>query len=109
MWLTKKLTEHPETLRAAPGVVTAGQTAPAVQAEREYRGPDMLAPYGVCGVPPGGFRSVMLGGYCAGIQPAREDLLSGEICLYSAGGAEILLKNNGEVRINGQRFAPEGS
>lgn len=35
MWLTKKLTEHPETLRAAPGVVTAGQTAPAVQAERE--------------------------------------------------------------------------
>ena len=37
---------------------------------------------------------------------ARPDpeLAAGEVRLYSAGGAEILLKNNGQVQINGHTF-----
>ncbi|MCI9552842.1 MAG: hypothetical protein HFE94_04825, partial [Acutalibacter sp.] len=34
-------------------------------------------------------------------------LEEGEVRLYSAGGAEILLKNNGQVVVNGQVFAPK--
>ena len=48
------------------------------------------------------------GGQGARIQGDREyqDLAQGEVRLYSAGGAEILLKNTGEVVINGQTFDP---
>ena len=35
------------------------------------------------------------------------DLSQGEVRIYSAGGAEILLKNTGEVVINGQSFPPK--
>ena len=51
----------------------------------------------------------MLGGYCAGLANAPAgDLEAGEVRLYSAGGAEILLRNNGQVVINGQVFEPGG-
>ena len=50
----------------------------------------------------------MLNGYCAGLASAPDPTLEeGEVRLYSAGGAEILLKNNGQVVVNGQVFAPK--
>ncbi len=50
----------------------------------------------------------MLGGYCAGLASAAEGALEqGEVRLYSAGGAEIRLRNDGCVVINGQVFQPK--
>ena len=47
----------------------------------------------------------MLDGYCAGLSSAPDQKLApGEVRLYSAGGAEILLKRDGSVVINGQSF-----
>ena len=43
-----------------------------------------------------------------GLPPPMETLSQGEVRIYLAGGAEILLKNTGEVVINGQVFAAEG-
>ena len=55
-----------------------------------------------------GKQAVMLDGVCAGIAASLDGELSqGEVRLYSAGGAEILLKNTGEVVINGQSFPPK--
>ena len=47
----------------------------------------------------------MVDGLCAGVLSGSDSRLqAGEVQLYSAGGAEILLKNNGDVVINGQVF-----
>lgn len=46
----------------------------------------------------------MTGGVCLGVVNAAETLLPGEVRLFSAGGAEIVLKLDGTVVINGQVF-----
>ncbi|WP_143826230.1 hypothetical protein [Scatolibacter rhodanostii] len=76
-----------------------------VQAELEYRLPKMVAPYGVASVPPEGEQGIIMNGCCMGVQTDTTELQPGEIRLRSAAGAEIWLKNNGDVWINGQRFA----
>ena len=51
---------------------------------------------------------MLLEGYCAGLaSPPDSSLQEGEVRLYSAGGAEILLNRNGQVVINGQVFQPK--
>ena len=79
-----------------------------------YKSPDsclpLLFPYGYSSAAEEGDRAVMLDGVCAGIAAAPDGQLSqGEVRLYSAGGAEILLKNTGEVVINGQSFPAKSS
>ena len=79
-----------------------------VQGESEYNSPEMLFPYGYSSAAADGKQAVMLDGVCAGIAASLDGELSqGEVRLYSAGGAEILLKNTGEVVINGQSFPPK--
>lgn len=108
MWLTKRLSEETGTDRVRRGTVTAGGDAPVVLADTEYREPESVTPYGLSSKMPEGARAAMLGGLCLGCCEAPgEGLEDGELRLYSAGGAEILLKNSGEVFINGQRFAPK--
>lgn len=66
----------------------------------------VFAPYGVCGLPCEGAQALLIptegGAVCAGVlckPPAG--MQPGEVRLSSAGGAYILLKNSGEVEING--------
>ena len=47
---------------------------------------------------------VMTGGVCLGVVNDAGTLLPGEVRLFSAGGAEIVLKLDGTVVINGQVF-----
>ena len=105
MWLTEKL-------NAGGGVsLRSGQVEDsglAVQAERRYDQPEQLLPYGFSSVAESGRQAVMLDGYCAGMASSPDGNLSaGEVRLYSAGGAEILLLNDGRVVINGQTFGGE--
>lgn len=103
MWLTKQLKQEAFP-RVSSGEVAGGGTL-AVQGEREYRSPEQLLPYGFSSLAAGGRKAVMLDGYCAGISALPDASLDeGEVRLYSAGGAEILLKNTGEVVINGRSF-----
>ncbi len=81
----------------------------AIQADSRYDRPQQILPYGLSSRAEEGRQAVMLGGYCAGLASGQEtELQEGEVRLYSAGGAEILLLNSGRVVINGQVFEPKG-
>lgn len=107
MWLTGRLSDRKEVrLTSGPVENSAGF---AVRTDSRHERPEQIFPYGFASSPEEGRQAVMLGGYCAGLAsaPAR-DLEEGEVRLYSAGGAEILLRNNGQVVVNGQVFEPGG-
>ena len=106
MWLTRQT----QTVRQAAlerGEVSGAGAQTRVQGKRDYHNPEMLFPYGFSSAAAEGKRAILLDGVCAGIAASPDgELQPGEVRLYSGGGAEILLKNTGEVRINGQSFAP---
>lgn len=103
MWLTKQLGQS-GGLRLRSGLVQGGAGF-SVQGEKEFRSPRQVGPYGLSSRADAGYEALMLGGYCAGVvDSAGGGLGAGEVKLYSSGGAEILLKNNGDVVINGQTF-----
>ena len=60
--------------------------------------------YGMAVSVPQGTEAVMTGGVCLGVVNDAGTLLPGEVRLFSAGGAEIVLKLDGTVVINGQVF-----
>ncbi|MGI6255296.1 MAG: hypothetical protein ACOYJZ_06645 [Acutalibacter sp.] len=104
MWLTKQTRQSMGT-RLHRGQVADEGNGMKIQGDSEYRSPELLFPYGYVSAAEDGQRAVMLDGVCAGIAAAPDNQLSqGEVRLYSAGGAEILLRNTGEVVINGQSF-----
>lgn len=80
----------------------------AVDAELEHRDMPIVAPFGIAYNPPLSEKSVVLPlkskGVCMGVISQDKNLLPGELMLYSQGGASILLKNNGDVVINGKVF-----
>lgn len=106
MWLTRKLNMG-NGVRLRSGLVEDGESF-AVQGESRYAQPEQLLPYGFSSMAEGGRQAVLLEGYCAGMASAPDGSLeAGEVRLYSAGGAEIRLRNDGCVEINGQVFAPK--
>lgn len=78
----------------------------------EARGIPVFAPRGISYVPCEGDRLLMLPvdgtETCVGCLCAEPGLPGGELKLSSAGGAVILLKNNGEIILNGLRISREG-
>lgn len=110
MWISRQLSgqgaggDNPVQL----GDVTGGDS---VQGISEYRSLPLAAPWGIAWRPPPGAKAVVVSGkdgdVCAGTIVPQDGLEPGELLLYSAGGARILLKNNGEVVVNGQSF-PKG-
>lgn len=108
MWLTERLVPS-EGVKLRSGQVEDASGF-AVQSEHRVQAPEQLSPYGFQSRAEAGRQAVLLDGYCAGISSAPAgDLQAGEVRLYSAGGAEILLLNNGTVVINGQVFEPKES
>lgn len=102
MWLTKQINQTDEAV-VKSGEVLGGEYA--VQGESKFTSPETIFPYGFLSVAAKGEKAVMLGDYCAGVAAAPGTSLNeGEVRLFSSGGAEIILNNNGEVIINGQIF-----
>ncbi len=95
---------------AAGEVRSAGQGSVSVSGTREYHGLPLIAPAGIAYMPAVGTQTVVVpcegGAVCMGvIAPPPESLEAGELMLYSAGGARIVLKNDGKVLINGREVA----
>ena len=107
MWLMNCITQG---LAAAPSAVRGsinksdGESS-GVVASTEYKNINQCAPYGIESVAPVGQRAVVLpldfGDVALGVVSSTSGLEQGEIRIRSMGGAEILLKNSGEVIING--------
>ncbi len=108
--MAKKLTEKREETAAERGTVSIGGSAAAVLASGELRGLPVAAPGGYVWRPRGGEQVLVLkdGERC--ILGALEDddglsLAPGEVCIRTAGGAAIFLRNNGTVELVGTVLA----
>lgn len=107
MWVSNQLLNKGQKNNTAVSgnVVSASGNVAYVSNSEEYRDIPIVAPYGITYVPPPGSKAVVIpienSAVLAGIIPQGSSLEPGELMLYSSGGASIVLKNNGDVLING--------
>lgn len=106
MWVSAQRKDLREAESPVVGEITGTINEKAVlQCAGEYRDVPVLAPGGIAWVPRNGAQGVLLplfnGAVCAGVPVEDKGLEPGELMLFSAGGASIVLKNSGEVLVNG--------
>jgi phage gp45-like len=109
MWISQKLIA---VQKENPAAEVAKVTGSAImQGINEYRGLPTAAPWGIAYLPPNTSKTVVVntneGNVCIGTLSQSQGLKPGEIKLFSAGGANIVLKNSGEIVINGKVFPAE--
>lgn len=114
MWLSRKLThnEMQNSASAQAGTVTIEGAEPAVYTSGEQRGAKVVSPRGFFWRPTGGEKVLVIKGgvfgeesYIVGAVQESGELSAGEIRIAPAhGSAEIVLRNNGRVEINGSLF-----
>ena len=109
MWLTSFMAKNIWDKTTAPAGEVTGVNGNRVEVDSASRHSNVpvVAPYGFISVPPVSSQAVVLtsvmGDVCAGVvNQDTQGLEPGEIMLCSAGGASILLKNDGRVLINGK-------
>ena len=110
MWIADYLTKNsmvsPEAVSG--NVVASEKSRTAVVSSGEHKGLKNASPYGVISTPPVGEDAVVLplsdSEVCVGVISGDEGLEAGELLLKSKGGASILLKNDGSVYINGEKY-----
>lgn len=113
MWLTRQL--YKGGAQGAPeyGQVTLNTGGVTVSGSAEWRKIQLFAPYGFAYVPPNGSQTLLLpcgdSAVCIGAVMENAGLEEGECRIYSLGGAEIVLKNNGDAVINGVTVKPDGT
>lgn len=108
MWLMNFITKNsiasPNAVKG--NVKNAGSDSIAVASSGEHKKLKACMPYGVASVPPVGQKAVVLplddGEVNVGVITSGFDLEEGEVMLYSKGGASIVLKNNGNILVNGK-------
>ena len=108
MWMAKKLTEKKASAPAARGTVSIGGEAAAVLSEGEVRNLGALAPGGYVWRPKGGAQVLVLKGkekcILGELGAQEKSLAPGEVCIRSAGGAAIYLRNSGKIELVGEVF-----
>ena len=109
MWISEYITGRSFGKESADKgeIRAAANGSVSVSATGDYHGIPTVSPGGIAYVPTAGAKTIVMpgdsGAVCLGVisQPT-EQLLPGELMLYSAGGASIVLKNDGRVLINGR-------
>lgn len=107
MWLSKQISNACKSVKGVTlGKVTSStKDTVTVQATQEHREIKNVSPFGLVSIPPVGTKAVVTptdeGFIYTGTITQAADLEPGELMLYSSGGANIILKNNGQVLING--------
>ncbi len=111
MWLTSFMAKNTKDRKSASAGSVTGVKGGRVEVDASLRQLNLpvVSPYGVVYVPPVGEHAVLVstdaGDACIGVvMKGYEDLKQGELMLSSAGGASIVLKNDGRVLINGKEF-----
>lgn len=105
MWMSKKITLSQNGEIAEKGKVTLSENQIEAGATVTRRNIDCYSPYGYQSVPPVDEDVLMLpsndGSVVLGTLNKCNDVESGEIKIVSKGGAYIILKNNGDIVLNG--------
>lgn len=111
MWISQQII----SARADKPAADMAQVTGSAQAQgvNEYRGLEFAGPWGIAYQPPNAAQAVIVatnaGNACIGTLAQEKGLSPGELLLYSSGGAQIYLKKNGDIEINGQIFKKEGT
>ncbi|NCC87421.1 MAG: hypothetical protein EOM05_06075 [Clostridia bacterium] len=113
MWITKQLVQKEKVTNATSAQVTmTDKNAVCTTGSAEHRYIPIYAPYGIDSVPPFGAQVLLLdsenGTVCAGTLCETGQAQAGELRLFSQGGAYIVLKNDGDILLNGVRITKEG-
>lgn len=111
MWISQQMIAAQRERAAADAARVTGSNS--AQGVNDYRGLQFAGPWGIAYQPPNAAQAVVVstsaGDACIGTFAQDRGIGPGELLLYSAGGAEIYLKNNGEIEINGQVFKAKGA
>lgn len=112
MWINEYMTGRSFNADGASAgeIRSANSGSVSVSSTRDYGALPLIAPAGIAYVPVAGASTVVMesagGAVCLGVvSAAQENLQAGELMLYSAGGASIVLKNDGKVLINGREVS----
>lgn len=112
MWLMSYITNN--SIRkpgAVQGSVITGGQGTSIIESAEHKKLEQCLPYGIMSTPPNGKNAVALplgdGEVSLGVTDNEFNTEPGELALFSQGGAYIILKNNGNVVINGRVFEHE--
>ncbi len=109
MWLSEQAIRRQRDESPKVATVTIGGQHPAAQAGREWRGMTVLAPGGYVWLP--GQQEEVLTMACetgeqavagAKLGEVPAGMMPGEVYIHAAGGAGILLKNDGQIQIRGK-------
>lgn len=105
MWLTSYIIKANEQNTVRGNVTYSNSDCVNVEGSSPYNGMKTIAPYGIMYNPALGETGVVIptetGNMLLGVASFDEGLEQGELRLFSKGGAEIFLKNDGKVYING--------
>lgn len=106
MWISEKLREKTTADEISRGTIISTEPNLSVSGENSLGEPIVIQPYGLCSSLPVGtsvavYQGAVLGVVGNGSAPVEVEVEEGEICLYSKGGY-ILIKNSGEIIINGE-------
>lgn len=110
MWLLDYITDKAKGIQSAEKgkVNSANSSTVGVVASNQYGALKQVAPYGIFSVSPNGENAVVIPlkdtHLCLGTVCEDKQLQPGELLLFSKGGAEILLSNDGKVYINGKEI-----
>lgn len=109
MWLTSFMAKNIGDKKMAPAGEITGVSGNRVEVNSSSRHSNVpvVTPYGFISIPPVSSQAVVItsaaGDVCAGVMnQITQNLEPGEVMIRSAGGASILLKNDGRVLINGK-------
>ena len=112
MWINEYMTGRSFSAEGASAgeIRAANNGGVSVSSTRDYGSLPLIAPAGIAYVPVAGASAVVMegagGAVCLGVVAAEKpELKPGELMLYSAGGASIVLKNDGKVLINGREVS----
>ena len=111
MWISNQMiAARRETPSADAARITGSGSARGAGC---YRGLPFTGPWGIAYHPPNAAQAVIVstsaGDTCVGTIAENRGIQPGELLLFSAGGADIYLKNSGEIEINGQTFQAKGA
>lgn len=102
MWIAEKLGNELKSKIVSFGKIFSGEKK--VLAESEIKNPRIIRPYGVYGKFQGDENVAVVENSVLGtVFEPPVSIESGELCLYSKGGS-IVIKNNGDVLINGKKL-----
>lgn len=112
MWLSKRYSKKGGALAEEGTITVSSNGCSEATGTLQSRNTESYSPYGYSYCAPVGEQVLIVnsssGAVSAGTKMKSSSLQQGEVALSSLGGASILLKNNGDVVINGVVISKKG-